>query len=204
MRNTCAKNARHDTAEADPVAVRCVDARTRRRDHRSARVARNVSNSTRTTSTSRRIFRCACRIRSSSGCASAIRTIRCCDRCCRCRPSATPSPGYSLDPLEEASATLAPGVIQKYHGRVLLIAAPACAVHCRYCFRRTFPYADHQQAVAFPSLTAVERDREHLRSDPVRRRSADAERRSAARDSSRGSTPFHTCAASASIRACRW
>ncbi len=66
--------------------------------------------------------------------------------------------GYSLDPLEEASATLAPGVIQKYHGRVLLIAAPACAVHCRYCFRRAFPYADHQQAVAFPSLTAVERD----------------------------------------------
>ncbi len=68
------------------------------------------------------------------------------------------SPGYSLDPLEEASATLAPGVIQKYHGRVLLIAAPACAVNCRYCFRRAFPYADHQQAVAFPSLTAVERD----------------------------------------------
>jgi L-lysine 2,3-aminomutase len=66
--------------------------------------------------------------------------------------------GYSLDPLEEAAATLAPGVIQKYHGRVLLIAAPACAVHCRYCFRRTFPYADHQQAVAFPSLSAVEHD----------------------------------------------
>ncbi len=66
--------------------------------------------------------------------------------------------GYSLDPLEEAAATRAPGVIQKYHGRVLLIAAPACAVHCRYCFRRTFPYSDHQQAVAFPSLTAVEHD----------------------------------------------
>ena len=59
-------------------------------------------------------------------------------------------PGYSTDPLEEAAATRAPGVIQKYHGRVLLIAAPACAVHCRYCFRRTFPYADHQHAVAFP------------------------------------------------------
>jgi EF-P beta-lysylation protein EpmB len=68
------------------------------------------------------------------------------------------APGYSADPLGEASATLAPGVIQKYRGRVLLIAAPACAVHCRYCFRRTFPYADHQQAVAFPSLASVERD----------------------------------------------
>jgi L-lysine 2,3-aminomutase len=67
-------------------------------------------------------------------------------------------PSYSPDPLEEASATLAPGVIQKYHARVLLIAAPACAVNCRYCFRRSFPYADHQQAVAFPSLSAVERD----------------------------------------------
>jgi EF-P beta-lysylation protein EpmB len=66
--------------------------------------------------------------------------------------------GYSIDPLGEASATLAPGVIQKYRGRVLVIAAPACAVHCRYCFRRTFPYADHRQAVAFPSLDAVERD----------------------------------------------
>jgi len=67
-------------------------------------------------------------------------------------------PGYGLDPLEESAATRAPGIIQKYHGRVLLIAAPVCAVHCRYCFRRNFPYADHQHAVAFPSLTAIERD----------------------------------------------
>ena len=67
-------------------------------------------------------------------------------------------PGYDTDPLEEAAATRAPGVIQKYHGRALLIAAPACAVHCRYCFRRTFPYADHQQGVAFPSLAAIEAD----------------------------------------------
>jgi len=66
--------------------------------------------------------------------------------------------GYGTDPLGEAAATVAPGIIQKYHGRVLLIAAPTCAVHCRYCFRRTFPYADHQHAIAFPSLTAVEQD----------------------------------------------
>lgn len=68
------------------------------------------------------------------------------------------APGYAADPLEEASAMRAPGIIQKYHGRVLLIAAPVCAVHCRYCFRRAFPYADHQHPVAFPSLTAIERD----------------------------------------------
>lgn len=54
------------------------------------------------------------------------------------------SPGYSLDPLKEAAANPVPGLIHKYHGRVLLIASPACAVHCRYCFRRHFPY-DHNQ-----------------------------------------------------------
>lgn len=52
--------------------------------------------------------------------------------------------GYSVDPLEEASANPAPGLIHKYHGRVLLIVSPACAVHCRYCFRRHFPYQDNQ------------------------------------------------------------
>src|SRR5262245_31656193 len=67
-------------------------------------------------------------------------------------------PGYSVDPLEESPATRAPGIIQKYQGRVLLIAAPVCAVHCRYCFRRNFPYEDHRHAVAFPALTAIERD----------------------------------------------
>ncbi len=67
-------------------------------------------------------------------------------------------PGYSDDPLREGAAIRLPGVIQKYRGRVLLIAAPACAVHCRYCFRRAFPYADHQQALPFGSLDAIEAD----------------------------------------------
>ena len=48
--------------------------------------------------------------------------------------------GYLNDPLEEANANPTPGLIHKYHGRVLLITSPACAVHCRYCFRRNFPY----------------------------------------------------------------
>ncbi|WP_269619896.1 EF-P beta-lysylation protein EpmB [Zhongshania sp. BJYM1] len=47
---------------------------------------------------------------------------------------------YVNDPLEEAAANPVPGLIHKYHGRVLLIASPTCAVHCRYCFRRNFPY----------------------------------------------------------------
>jgi EF-P beta-lysylation protein EpmB len=47
---------------------------------------------------------------------------------------------YSLDPLQEQSATLADGLIQKYRKRVLVIASAACAINCRYCFRRHFPY----------------------------------------------------------------
>lgn len=54
------------------------------------------------------------------------------------------SPGYSNDPLEESHANPVPGIIHKYHGRVLLVASPACAVNCRYCFRRHFPYGDNQ------------------------------------------------------------
>jgi EF-P beta-lysylation protein EpmB len=47
---------------------------------------------------------------------------------------------FSIDPLGESAATLQPGLIQKYSGRVLLVTTGACAVHCRYCFRRHFPY----------------------------------------------------------------
>lgn len=50
---------------------------------------------------------------------------------------------YVNDPLEETNANPAPGIIHKYHGRVLLITTSACAVHCRYCFRRNFPYGDN-------------------------------------------------------------
>ena len=53
-------------------------------------------------------------------------------------------PGYSHDPLGEASANNQRGLLHKYHGRVLLIATQSCAIHCRYCFRRHFPYADNR------------------------------------------------------------
>lgn len=49
--------------------------------------------------------------------------------------------GFSADPLAEQAALVAPGVLHKYQGRALLIASSACAVHCRYCFRREFPYS---------------------------------------------------------------
>ncbi len=53
------------------------------------------------------------------------------------------TPGFSGDPLAEAQHTRAPGLLQKYRGRVLVIVAGACAINCRYCFRREFPYTDH-------------------------------------------------------------
>ena len=52
------------------------------------------------------------------------------------------APGFSLDPLEEHD-TANPGLLHKYHSRVLLIVKGGCAVNCRYCFRRHFPYADN-------------------------------------------------------------
>lgn len=56
------------------------------------------------------------------------------------------TPGYGSDPLQEHGATRAPGLLQKYAGRALLITTQACAIHCRYCFRREFPYSAQQEA----------------------------------------------------------
>lgn len=49
-------------------------------------------------------------------------------------------PGFSADPVGDGAATLTPGLLHKYAGRALLVLTGACAVHCRYCFRREFPY----------------------------------------------------------------
>ncbi len=51
-------------------------------------------------------------------------------------------PGFTTDPVGETAARLRPGVLQKYAGRALLIVTGACAIHCRYCFRRHFPYEE--------------------------------------------------------------
>lgn len=50
-------------------------------------------------------------------------------------------PDFVADPLGECGTTRVPGLLTKYHGRALLVTNSACAVHCRYCFRRHFPYA---------------------------------------------------------------
>ncbi|NOQ89546.1 MAG: EF-P beta-lysylation protein EpmB [Gammaproteobacteria bacterium] len=44
------------------------------------------------------------------------------------------------DPVGDINAMASPGLLHKYHGRALLISTGACAVHCRYCFRRHYPY----------------------------------------------------------------
>jgi len=50
--------------------------------------------------------------------------------------------GFGTDPVGDLMAMRDGGVLHKYQGRVLLVATGACAIHCRYCFRRHFPYAD--------------------------------------------------------------
>ncbi len=57
-----------------------------------------------------------------------------------------PMPGFSLDAVGDGAAKAGAGVIRKYRGRALLIATGSCAVHCRYCFRRHFPYAEETAA----------------------------------------------------------
>ncbi len=52
------------------------------------------------------------------------------------------NPAYSFDPVGDLDSMIIPGLLHKYQGRVLLTLTAACAVHCRYCFRRHFPYSD--------------------------------------------------------------
>lgn len=67
---------------------------------------------------------------------------------------------FSKDPLGELDATLSSGMLQKYQGRVLLVATGACAVHCRYCFRRHFPYEQSPKSMAQwePTLAKIAAD----------------------------------------------
>lgn len=53
------------------------------------------------------------------------------------------TPGFNTDAVGELKRHLTPGLIKKYHGRALMIATAACAIHCRYCFRRHYPYEEN-------------------------------------------------------------
>ncbi len=69
--------------------------------------------------------------------------------------------GFSTDPVGELELASTAGVLHKYRGRALVVATGACAVHCRYCFRRHFPYGDLDSTLA-GWQTAVE----HIAGDP--------------------------------------
>lgn len=69
-------------------------------------------------------------------------------------------PGYRADALNESKAHIAPGLLQKYQGRALMIATGACAVHCRYCFRRHYPYGEEPRRMDDwePAFRAIAED----------------------------------------------
>ncbi len=69
--------------------------------------------------------------------------------------------GFSRDPVLDGPSQRLPGVIQKYEGRALLVMTGACAVHCRYCFRRHFPYSEvpHSLRHWLPVLEELASDR---------------------------------------------
>ena len=71
------------------------------------------------------------------------------------------APGFSADAVGDLAAREARGVLHKYHGRALLIASGSCAVNCRYCFRRHFPYGE-EIAAAGQWRQALA----HLQADP--------------------------------------
>jgi EF-P beta-lysylation protein EpmB len=71
------------------------------------------------------------------------------------------APGFVRDPVDDESAATAPGVLRKYSGRVLLVTTGACAVHCRYCFRRHYPYETAPRGILAwqPALAQIAADR---------------------------------------------
>jgi EF-P beta-lysylation protein EpmB len=71
-----------------------------------------------------------------------------------------PTPGYVADPVGDLAAVAGPGLLHKYEGRALLVTTGACAVNCRYCFRRHFPYAEESalRGAFAPALAALRAD----------------------------------------------
>lgn len=69
------------------------------------------------------------------------------------------TPGYVIDPVGDLDSRVAPGLLHKYEGRALVIATGACGVHCRYCFRRHYPYGEeHAQGERWRAALAYLRN----------------------------------------------
>ena len=82
--------------------------------------------------------------------------------------------GFGPDPVGDRAATRTAGLLHKYHSRVLIVTTGACAVHCRYCFRRHFPYQEGLKSAqawteAFETISADDSLREVILSggDPL-------------------------------------
>jgi EF-P beta-lysylation protein EpmB len=69
--------------------------------------------------------------------------------------------GFTADPLEESARLPAPGLVRKYAGRALVLVTGGCAVNCRYCFRREFPYTESGATRA-----GVDAALDHVAADP--------------------------------------
>ena len=69
-------------------------------------------------------------------------------------------PGFADDPVGDQLAEVTPGLLRKYRSRVLMVATGACAVHCRYCFRRHFPYSQAPRSIQawHPAFQQIEAD----------------------------------------------
>lgn len=69
--------------------------------------------------------------------------------------------GFVADPVGDGPVQRSPGLLQKYRGRALVVATAACPVHCRYCFRREYPYGEASAVNHWPEALAT------LRGDPT-------------------------------------
>ena len=65
---------------------------------------------------------------------------------------------WPADPVEDRTFQAVPGLLHKYHGRVLLILTGGCAIHCRYCFRQHFDYSTALQDDLEPALDYLRQD----------------------------------------------
>lgn len=66
-------------------------------------------------------------------------------------------PKFTLDPVQDATFQLEDKLLQKYEARALIIATSACAMHCRFCFRKNFDYQTQDKTFA--------EEIEHIRND---------------------------------------
>ncbi|MCY2984439.1 MAG: EF-P beta-lysylation protein EpmB [Planctomycetota bacterium] len=69
-------------------------------------------------------------------------------------------PDFGSDPVGDSAVERAPGLLHKYTGRVLLIVSGVCGVHCRYCFRRHYPYGSAPKSIErwLPALDTIQND----------------------------------------------